>query len=145
MGRKTFDSIGKPLPKRRNIVITRQTGLADKLGDRSATGADVERTNAILFKADPASPNDQTGLDIVASLDAALDLCRSRSEKFAFIVGGAQIYELALARADEMLITHVDQPDIDGDAFFPAWDPGTWRDMGPADEAFPLARRYVRI
>lgn len=96
MGRKTFDSVKKPLPNRRNIVITR---------DKS-------------WHAD--------GVDVVHSLDAALELCRQRNEAEVFVVGGAEIYALALAVADEMLITFVDRPNLAGDTWFPKWNPSDW-------------------
>lgn len=145
MGRKTYESIGKPLPKRRNIVITRQTDYAPE-GVAAPTGTNTDKTNDILFAANGAetSSNDSTGLDAVHSLEAAVDLCRSRNERIAFVIGGAQIYQVAIRHADEMLITHVDMPDVEGDAFFPDWSISEWDDKGPIDDEFRDARRYVR-
>jgi dihydrofolate reductase len=145
MGRKTFESIGKPLPKRRNIVITRQSGYAPH-GVATPTGTNTDKTNDVLFEASSADGprNESTCLDVVHSLHAALDLCRSRNERIAFVVGGAQIYQIALNDADELLITHVDMPGVRGDARFPEWNPAEWRDTGPADASFPDARRYIR-
>jgi len=96
MGRKTFDSVGKALPNRRNIIITR-----DK-----------------AWRAE--------GVDVAHSLDAALELCRNRNEAEVFVVGGAEIYALALPIADEMLITFVDRPNLTGDTWFPQWNPADW-------------------
>lgn len=146
MGRKTYESVGKPLPKRRNIIITRQTAYAPGRVE-SPSGPNADRTNKILFEPGAKNGNanrDLTALDVVHSLDAALDLCRSRDERTAFVIGGAQIYTLALPLADEMLITHIDMPNVDGDAHFPEWNPANWSDDGPADATFPAARRYVR-
>lgn len=78
VGRKTFESIGKPLPGRHMIVITR----------------DQE------FQAD--------GCDVCHSLTEALELARARGEHEVFICGGAQIYEQALTLADRMYLTLVD-------------------------------------
>ena len=89
MGRKTWDSIGRPLPARRNIVITRDP----------------------QWRAD--------GAERAGSLREALSLA-SASPK-VFVIGGAQIYEQALALVDEMVLTEIDA-DLDGDAFFPPWD-----------------------
>jgi dihydrofolate reductase len=92
MGRKTWDSLParfKPLPGRRNIVVTRNAAW-------QAAGAE------------PA-----------ASLDAALALAADAAK--VFVIGGAQLYALALPRADELVLTEIDA-DFDGDAFFPAWD-----------------------
>jgi len=115
MGRKTFASIGKPLPSRRNIVMTRGEGLAGV-----------------------------ASIDVVRSLDHALALCRERDEQAAFVIGGGQVYALALPVADEMIVTHVDAPSVAGDTHFPHWNKSEWRCTGAVDEAFPLALRYVR-
>ncbi len=95
MGRKTWDSIGRPLPKRRNIVVTRNA-------DWSATGAE-------------AAP----------SLAAAVALCGGDEE--AFIIGGAQLYDEALAMADKLIVTEIDR-DFEGDTWLPAPDPMLWRE-----------------
>lgn len=99
MGRKTFESIGRPLPERRNIVVTRNP---------SFTAA---------------------GIDSVRSLDDALTLCLARNETAAFIIGGAEIYRLALPLADEMIVTWVDRDGLTGEAFFPEWNPAEWEEM----------------
>jgi dihydrofolate reductase len=92
MGRKTWDSLParfRPLPGRRNVVITRNTA----------------------WRAD--------GAEVVNSLDAALALLAGAPK--AFVIGGAEVYALALPRADELVLTEIDA-DLDGDTFFPAWD-----------------------
>lgn len=126
MGRKTFDSIGRPLPGRRNVVISR---------------------SAAPYDATMATPRDgrpdQTSLDVVPSLDAALALCRARGEQAAFVIGGAQIYALALPLADELFITRI-EGDYEGDTWFPPFELSQWQDAGPADAGFPAAHRYVR-
>ncbi len=118
MGRKTFESIGKPLPGRRNIVLTRGGGLEDT----------------------PEKPS----INVVRSLKQALALCRERDEQKAFVIGGGQVYTLALPVADEMIVTHIDDPTASGDTYFPAWDQRGWQCTGVVDEAFPAALRYVR-
>jgi dihydrofolate reductase len=93
MGRKTWESVGRPLPQRRNIVITRQA-------DFVAEGAET-----------------------VDSLDAALALCADQES--LFVIGGEQIYALALPRASEIHLTRVHcRPE--GDAFFPPLDSEGW-------------------
>ena len=92
MGRKTWDSLParfRPLPGRRNLVITRSTA----------------------WHADGAEP--------VRSLPAALALLADAPK--AFVIGGAEIYALALPLADELVLTEIDA-DLDGDVFFPHWD-----------------------
>lgn len=89
MGRKTWDSLGRPLPGRRSIVITR-------MADTRFEGAEVAN-----------------------SLEHALELCGDA--KTAFVIGGAQIYALALPLAQRLLLTEVDAS-VTADAHFPAWD-----------------------
>ena len=84
MGRKTFESIGRPLPGRTSIIITRQKD----------------------FQAE--------GCLITHSLDTAIDLAKSRGEQEAFIIGGAEIYAQALSKADRMYLTMVEaEPEAD--------------------------------
>ena len=77
VGRKTFESIGKPLPGRQMIVLTRESGYA-------AEG----------------------GLTVV-SIEAALALARQRGETEAFVIGGAEIYAQTLGVADRVYLTQV--------------------------------------
>lgn len=92
MGRKTFDSIGRPLPNRRNIVITRDAAWR------------------------------RDGVDAVTSLPQALTLAGSGE---AFVIGGAEIFRLALPAASRMIVTEIDAR-FDCDTFFPAIDAARW-------------------
>ncbi len=94
MGRKTWDSIGRPLPGRQNIVITRQPGFSAE------------------------------GCDVVASVEEAVALAGDVDE--IMVIGGSQIYELALPFADRIYLTRV-HAQVDGDAFFPEVDGSQWR------------------
>jgi dihydrofolate reductase len=99
MGRKTFESIGRPLPKRRNIVLTRD----------------------LNFQAD--------GVEVIHSLEAGLaNLESSGLEGEVMITGGGEVYSLALPVAHKMLLTFVDTLVEDADAFFPEWNTGEWRE-----------------
>lgn len=95
MGRRTWESIGRALPGRRNVVVTRRPGYA-------APGAAV-----------------------APSLEAALALCRG--ETLAFVIGGAELYREALARADALLLTEIGR-DFEGDTRFPEFDRAAWRE-----------------
>jgi len=86
MGRKTWQAIGRPLPGRRSIVLTRNRGLR------------------------------ASGAEIVQDLTDALALCRH--EEKVFIIGGEQIYRLAMDRADTIILTVLPY-DVAGDAVFP--------------------------
>lgn len=77
MGRKTFESIGRPLPNRLNIVITRDNS----------------------FTAD--------GVTVCHSLEEALDLARQKEKDEVFVIGGAQIYTQALPFTDRLYLTVV--------------------------------------
>jgi dihydrofolate reductase len=90
MGRKTWDSLGRPLPGRRNLVVSRAATLA------------------------------LIGAEAFGSLDAALTACGEVAE--VFVIGGAQLYALALPRADRVLATEIDA-DFGGDTFFPPLPP----------------------
>jgi len=77
MGRKTWESIGRPLPKRTNIVLTHDSG----------------------YRAE--------GAHVVHAFEAGVAFARERGESELFVFGGAQVYELALAIADRMYLTRV--------------------------------------
>ncbi|MCA9246988.1 MAG: dihydrofolate reductase [Planctomycetales bacterium] len=96
MGRKTFDSIGRALPGRTTVVITRQ--------------------------ADYDAPH---GVRVAESLAGALALAAAQQQDEVFIVGGGEIYRQAISLADRMYLTRVDA-EIDGDVFFPEFDEQAW-------------------
>ena len=96
MGRKTYDSIGRPLPKRENLVLSKNKKLK------------IE--NAKVFN----TPQE------------ILDFYHKREEeKDLFIIGGNYIYELFIEYCDYLLITFVDK-EYTGDAFFPKIDWSEW-------------------
>jgi len=103
MGRKTFLSIGRPLPGRTNIVVSR---------DPTFTAA---------------------GVLVAGSLEAALDAARGdalrRNCGEIAVIGGADLYAQAMAIADRLEITRV-HADMLGDAVFPAIDPARWHEVG---------------
>lgn len=107
MGRKTFDSIGKPLPGRHNIVLTRDAGW-------HAAGVTVVPNLAEAIAA--------AGLDPRARADAIM------------IIGGAQIYAEALPSATRIELTEIDASP-EGDTIMPAFDPSRW--VETARTAFP--------
>jgi dihydrofolate reductase len=102
MGRKTYESIGRPLPGRANIVVTRNTGWA------------VPGINAVTSLED--------ALTLAINLTKGQDVQASE----AMIIGGAEIYKAALPLADRIYLTRIDVP-VDGDAWFPDLDPADWQ------------------
>ena len=117
-GRKSFESIGKPLPNRTNIVITRN--------------------------ADYSAP----GCFVVNSLDAALELANRLEQKGeVFVIGGAEIYRQSLDRVDKMYISHVEHTEEDAHVYFPEVDLSAWKKLEsksfPQTETNEYAFEYV--
>ena len=116
MGRKTFESImtklGKPLPNRKNVVITRDKNYQVPAG-------------VVLFN------------DVVSALE-------SLKAEDVFIIGGGEIYNQTIDKADTLYVTHV-HADHEGDVFFPPIDPAVWKKakVDPHD-GFSFAK-YQRI
>lgn len=100
MGRKTFESMeSRPLPKRTNIIITRDKNY--KVPDG-------------VFRYD--------------SIEKAIDLCRQIGNFEIWIIGGAEIYKLALENdlVDRIYLTEIDT-EVEGDTFFPEFDRAKWK------------------
>ncbi len=115
MGRKTYDSVGKPLPNRRNIIVTRQH---------------IEIP----------------GCEAVNSVEAALNLCRNEDE--VFIVGGAEIYKLAMPLTDKIFLTIVHE-NFDADTYFPEIKEDIWKETARVDhepdEKNPLPFSFITL
>jgi dihydrofolate reductase len=124
MGRKTYLSIGKPLPGRTNIVVSRDPGFAPE------------------------------GVIVARSLDAALAAARDDAERRGVgeivVIGGTDIFEQCMSLADRMEITHVHAQPA-GDTYFPPIEAAHWREAarseypaGPQDEASFSYVTYAR-
>ena len=96
MGRKTAESLGRALPKRRNLVLT--------------------RSGCVAFD----------GMETVASVDAAIAIANNDGDAELCVIGGAEIYALTLPLATKMYLTHVDTVVAHADTFFPRFDPADW-------------------
>jgi len=111
MGRKTFDSImqslGKPLPGRKNIVISR------------------------------GQPQVPAGVLVYSDMEEAIAKLVDEKESVVDVIGGGQIYEMAMPFADRLYLTLIDA-NIDGDTWFPKVDLKKWQvvdtETCPADE-----------
>ncbi len=99
MGRKTFDSLGRPLPGRTNIVVSRQPDLTLE------------------------------GAQVFASIDAALSAARQQAQADGvdevMVIGGDNLYRQTLERADRIYLTRIES-EPEGDAWFPAFDEQAW-------------------
>lgn len=120
MGRKTFQSIGRPLPGRTNIVITRQA-------DFTAEGVRISS-------------------DWDSAVKLAEEVARRDSVDEIMVIGGGEIYALALPRADRIYLTEI-KTDPAGDTVFPEIDGEVWReqkrDRYPADAGAPAYELVV--
>ena len=108
MGRKTFLSLGKPLPGRTNIVVSRDPVFA---------------ADGVLAAA-----------SLAAALDAAVGDALRRGAGEIAVIGGAELYAQALPVADRLEITRV-HADIQGDATFPPIDPSLWQEVARTAQA----------
>lgn len=117
MGRCTAQSLGRALPGRRNLVLT--------------------RSGQVPFQ----------GMEAVASLDEAMQRARQDNAGQLCVIGGAQVYALCLPQASRLHLTHVNTVVDGADAFFPRFDTGEWRIIArephPADAKHPFAFEFV--
>ena len=96
MGRKSYDAVGRPMPNRHNIVVSRDKDLK------------IE------------------GVDVVHSMEEAIKRARKDAVDEAFVIGGEQMYRLALPVADRIYLTRVHTTIEDGGARFPEFDEAEW-------------------
>lgn len=117
MGRKTAQSLGRALPGRLNLVLT--------------------RSGEVPF----------AGMQAVDSLEQALELTAQAGADELCVIGGGQVYAQLLDQADRLYLTHVHTRVADADAFFPAWDHAGWKEVArahhPADAQHALAFDFV--
>ncbi len=100
MGRKTFESIGKPLPGRRTFVVSRDPGYAPE--------------GVTVFS------------DIDAALSGALDHAEASGAPSVVVAGGGVLYAATMSRADRLFVTRI-AATPDGDTRFPMIDPAVWQ------------------
>ena len=98
MGRKTHESIGKKLPGRKNVILTRQNNYISE------------------------------GCEISHSFEEAYEKAKDQNKKDQeiFVIGGSNIYESALEHVDRLYVTHV-QGEFEGDTYFPEIDSKKWK------------------
>lgn len=124
MGRKTFESIGRPLPKRQNIVVSRR-------GFEAPEGVTVVGSLEDAYKAVEQVLSENQAAAAPASASVTSDPASVTPDQIGtprlFIMGGGQIYAQALPDMDRLIITHVHTVIEDADTFFPAIDPAVWQ------------------
>lgn len=116
MGRKTFETLGKPLKGRENIIVTRNPNFK----------VDFEETK------------------IFHSLNESINYCKSKKYEKAFIIGGGNIYSQSMPIADEMILSFM-KFEAEGEVTFPIIKPDTWQLVSTEDrEQFEISR-YVKL
>lgn len=103
MGRKTYESIGRPLPGRRNIVVTRGTIEAPQIKNPQTTSFEVSN-----------------------NLDEVISLAKNSDNEF-FVMGGGELYKQTFSCADRLYITKIYAEVSGADTFFPVVDEAEWR------------------
>jgi dihydrofolate reductase len=123
MGRRTFESIGRPLPGRRNLVLSHGVLAGGML---------------------PLAPG--TTLEGVASIEAALQRCAGAAE--LCVIGGAEVFRATLPQATDLHLTRVHAAP-EGEVLLPAIDERDWRELGrlehPADERHAFAMTFIDL
>jgi len=118
LGRRTWESIGRALPGRRMLVVSRRA-------------KELELPE---------------GVRGVTSVDEALAIAEQAGDDEVFVAGGARVYREALPRADRLYLTWV-QAEVTGDTFFPPVDPADWREVAreevAADDRNPYATSFT--
>ena len=120
MGRKTFDSIGRPLPGRANIVVSRDTQW-------QAEGVQVARS-------------------VNAAINAAHLACEDSGQDEIMVIGGEQIYRQALPSATRLYLTEVDV-EMAADTFFPGFVRVDWHELErrPGIQSADYAYQFVTL
>ena len=116
MGRKSLDALGKPLPNRTNVVLTRNMDFS------------------------------MDGVTVVHTLDDAITKAKAINQEEIFVIGGAEIYKMALPTATTLYLTEIHRA-YEGDAYFPHFDKTEWeetdRQPHPADDRHETAFDFV--
>lgn len=115
MGRKTWESIGKTLENRLNIVLSRDSDLH------------IDPEEVKIFK----------------SILDALDFCKKSNYQKAFIIGGSEIFHQSIKLADELIISKM-KKNYDGDTFFPEIDGKFWKENSSCEFTEFVVHYYIR-
>ena len=117
MGRKTFESIGRALPQRLNVIVTRQT--------------DFHPPGTFAFP----------------TLGKALEFCRSQSNQWGqeiFIAGGGEIFTQSMSLVQRIYLTEIHQ-EISGDTYYPPIDKTQFKEVSRLDHSSPISFSFVTL
>lgn len=115
MGRKTFESVGHPLPKRLNVIVTRKK--------------DYQPEGAV----------------VVSSLDEAINYCKDKTNEYGeeiFIIGGGEIFKNSMDKVDIIYLTRIHQ-DFNGDVKYPDVDPLKFEEIERRDRQDPIPFSFL--
>ena len=115
MGRKTFESVGHPLPKRLNVVVTRQPDYIAK------------------------------GAIVVPSIEEAIEVCKKHIDEYGeeiFIIGGGEIYKQSMNLVDRIYLTRIHQ-DVIGDTKYPEVDEDLFELVNSLERSEPVAFTFL--
>ena len=144
MGRKTFESIlkqlGKPLPNRKNVVITRDAKYMYPPPQSSPTRWEEDRRDSPLPAGEGGWRPGEGDVEIHTSVDDAL---KHHYNEEVMVIGGGEIFRQTIDRATVLHITHVDQV-IEGDVYFPVIDSKIWREIEREEHTNFAFVTYIR-
>lgn len=112
MGRKTYESLGKPLPGRPHIIVTRQEN----------------------YQAPNANEQVQVVTNLADAITAAEALAANTEEQEVMVIGGAEICALAFPSTDRLYLTQV-HAEVEGDVYFPEFDQNEWHEVTREDHS----------
>ena len=112
LGRKNYESIGRALPNRRNIIISRQKDLTID------------------------------GCEVAASIEEAIDLAQTDEDEEIFVIGGGEIYKLALPLADRVYLTRI-HTEAEGDVYFSDLPADEWEEVSSEEHAADDRHEYA--
>jgi dihydrofolate reductase len=120
MGRKTYDSLGRPLPGRLNIVVTKSTGMT--------------------------FPEE---VCVYGDLNEALERMRKESAEEGFVIGGGEIFKLLLPQFDRIYFTRVHTTVPEAEVYFPDFSEEQWKltqeEFHPADDRHPYSFTFQQF
>lgn len=130
MGRRTFESIGRPLPGRTNIVVTRGGRM------KAADGSGVPFPDGVLAAGSLEEAFAMASMPAVINMaEPCLKMsCDGQpSEASCFVIGGGEIYRQAMRFADSLFVTEVHTSIEDADTFFPGIDAAAWKEVSRSE------------
>lgn len=140
MGRRTFESIGRPLPKRTNIVVTRGGRMT------AADGSGVPFPDGVLVAGSLEEAFAMASMPAVRELaEPCLKVSGEGrpSEASCFVIGGGEIYRQAMQFADSLYVTEVHASIEDADTFFPEIDASSWKEVSRSEVHTDLETGYT--